>query len=258
MKIVILLSLMLYSSFGQAQFIGFKENVSKDRFLSLGITSCSTKTKDTKKNYQKAYMCGNDTISQLLNLNFLSPQFLGHQFYVFNDFMYWMSSHNSMGRWNGKDAQQAAHEQKAAAQPDQIFGPGAFMIVLGTSSYLHKIADQGLICPEGQTLLVAQLKYNNGNSLHCWSQDMLCIAPTNNFEIQVTSDIDTAFVSNQKNISSGNLDIDWMQDPGPAENYQQAKDSPRRVRLIKHAGVVAPTAQKSSAPSVTGSENNKN
>ncbi len=252
MKIVILLSLMLYSSFGQAQFIGFKENVSKDSFLGLGITSCSTTTHDTKKNYQKAYVCGNDTISQLLHLNFLSSQFLGQQFYIFNDFMYWMSSRNQMGQWNGKDAQQAAHEQKAAAQPDQIFGPGAFMIVLGTSSYLQTIADQAQVCPEGQTLLVAQLKYNNGDSLHCWSQDMLCVAPTDSFEIQVTSDIDTAFVGHQKNISSGNLDIDWMQDPGPAANYQQAKDSPRRVRLIKQAGVVVPTVQKSSATSVTG------
>jgi hypothetical protein len=215
----------------QGQFVDFKENVSRDKFLGLGMSACSTETNHSKNSYQKGYDCGNGSVSQLLNVNLLTPENIGDQFYIFNNFMYWMSPHNSMGKWNGKDARYAQKQAQATAQPDKFFGAGVFMIVLGTSSYLKRIAGQSTTCSNGKTLLVAQLKYNNGNSLHTWSQDAICLAPTDDFEIRISSDVDSRMMA-QAQSKIDNQDIDWMQDAGPAANYQQAGSSPRKIRLV--------------------------
>jgi hypothetical protein len=216
----------------QGQFVDFKENVSRNKFLGLGMSACSTETNHGKNSYQKGYDCGNGLVSQLLNVNLLAPENIGEQFYMFNNFMYWMSPHNDMGKWNGKDAKDAKKQADAVAQPDNVFGAGVFMIVLGTSPYLQRLAASNLACPQGKTLLVAQLKYNNGNSLNVWSQDAICVAPTDDFEIQISSDTDTSVQLAQQRIKLEVQDIDWMQDAGPTANYQQAGNSPRKIRLI--------------------------
>ncbi len=147
-----------------------------------------------------------------------------------------MSSHNDMGQWNGKDAQDAAHQAAARARPDQVYSSGVFMIVIGTSSYLQEMVklsgDAAVTCSQGKTLLVAQLKYNNGNSINLWSQDAICIAPTDSFSIEVSSQIDHRMVAAGHKIIMDREGINWMQDAGPAENYQQAAKSPRSIRLV--------------------------
>ena len=215
-----------------SQFVGFGEKVSKNKFLGLGMSTCSPETNHAQNSYQKGYDCGNDTISQLLNINFLSPEFLGQQFYIFNDFMYWMSPHNNMGKWNGKDAKYAKKQADIAAQPDQLFGNGVFMIVMGTSTYLQQIVAPNKICPEGQELLVAQLKYNNGNSLNTWSQDSICLALADSFTLQISSDADNLLQVIDQNMTQDQKNIDWMKDNGPTENYQQAGDSPRKIKFM--------------------------
>ena len=245
-KLLIFIMIACYCRL-QGQFVDFKESVSDDKFLGIGMSACSTQTDHSKNNYQKGYDCGNSTISQLLNVNLLSPQLLGQQVYVFNNFMYYMSSHNDMGQWNGKDAKDAAHQAAANARPDQVYSSGVFMIVLGTSSYLQQIValsgNLPTTCPTGKTLLVAQLKYNNGSSLHVWSQDAICIAPTDSFTITVSSDVDSRLMTAGSTASSNAQGIDWMQDAGPTANYQEATKSPRKVRLIVQSQPVQSVAK---------------
>ena len=220
----LILFLFLVCANVQAQFIEFKESgISKNTFLGalfgpnggLVRNMCKTTDVNTKGHPQDAYDCGNKNISGLLNMNFLSPGALGQQFYIFNDFMYWM----------GKNLA----SNKADQEPDKYFsGSGVFVIVLGTSPYLKQVVASEKICPEGKTLMVAQLKYNDGHSIVSWSQDSICLAPTDTFKIEVSNNQDNTVPKIAKSADG----IDWMKDGGPTENYNQATTSPRQVRLI--------------------------
>lgn len=242
MKYLISFLLFFWVSCVPAQFVNFIDKTSENRFTGLNMNSCTTQTKSSSKNYQKAYDCGNETISDLLNLNFLSPQLLGQNFYMFNNFLYWI----------GKNPPSI----KSLAQPDAYFsGSGVFMITLGTSSYFQQLvgvpssvvqnlpkgsASKSQSCPEGKTLLVAQLKYNDGNTVKVWSQDSICIASHDTFSLEVTSDEDN-LIEQQKKVHLNPL-LNFMQDPGPSESYHQAAGSPRKIRLILHS---APIQQQS-------------
>jgi hypothetical protein len=217
-------SIIFFDAYIQAQFVGLTDNTSKNRFLGLDMSMCKTTTENSSKNYQKSYDCGNSTISSLLNLNFLSPQLLGKQFYIFNNFMYWMSKDDPTGK----------QAMLAQQDPESYFsGSGVFMIVLGTSSYLKQIIAPTQTCPEGKTLLMIQLKYNDGNSITTWSQDSICLAPTDSFQIQVTHDADNTVASFAGVTPPNAQGIDWMKDTGPATGaYGQAGTSPRKVRLV--------------------------
>ena len=231
----------------QAQFVDFKETTSKNRFLGLDINSCSTSSGGSINSYE----CGNGTISELLNVNFLSPELLGQQFYIYNNFMYWMTGHDGMGKWSGSDAANAKREAKATANPDKYFsGSGVFMIIIGTSSYLQQMVAPDKTCTDGQTLLAAQLKYNDGNSLTSWSQDAICLLPNEMFEIVISQQQDDTVppadgAKKQSNkISIDNQSIDWMKDNGPADNYVLADSSPRKVRLYSKGSGSAITNKK--------------
>lgn len=217
-----------YSCNLQAQFVDFMDNSSKNSFLGLDMSMCKTETNHSKKNYQKGYDCGNSSVSSLLNLNFLSPELLGQQLYFFNNFTYWLNQNQSLKKIALADA-----------QPDAYFsGSGIFMIVLGTSSYLQQLVAPQKTCPAGQTLLVAQLKYNNGTSIACWSQDSICLAPTDTFAIKVTKDADNTVPAGTPKIAADKQGgVDWMRDSGPTGNYAQAGSSPRKIRLVfKNSG----------------------
>ncbi|MDP3788123.1 MAG: hypothetical protein Q8Q60_02250 [Candidatus Chromulinivorax sp.] len=225
---------MLITSSLQAQFVDFKDNTSSNRFLGLDIEMCATTTNNSKKDYQKAYDCKNNTISTLLNRNFLGPELLGQQLYIFNDFIYWMSNHDGMSKWNGKEARVAKKQAKANADPENNFsGSGVFMIVIGTSSYLQQIVASDKICPEGQTLLVAQLKYNDGNSLVTWSQDSICLSPADTFEIVVSKEQDNTVLPGLPKADIDGQGVNWMKDNGPAAHYAKAGGSPRKIRLVR-------------------------
>ncbi len=235
----------------QAQFVDFKDSTSKNRFLGVDIGMCSTKTNNSKNDYQKSYDCKNNTISGLLNLNFLSPEFIGQQFYMYNNFIYWMSSHDGMGAWNGSEDKAANKQAQADANPDKNFsGTGVFMISLGTSSYLQKIVAPDKTCPAGQTLLVAQLKYNDGNSLAAWSQDSICLSPADSFGIEVSNSQDDTIPAGIPATDIDGQGVDWMKDNGPAGNYAKAGDSPRKVRLVLKSGG-AQAGQSVSQPSAS-------
>jgi|GEM_PF-1337484 len=220
----------------QAQFVELKDGSSKNRFLGPARSMCKTTSITKGKNVQKSYDCGNKSVSGLLNVNFLSPEMMHRQFYFFNDFIYWLGNHSPGGRWNGKNDAADRKESLAATNPDKFFsGKGVFMIVLGTSPYLNEVVAPGKTCPDGQTLMIAQLKYNNGHSIANWSQDSICLASTDTFKIHVSKDQDnTVPLAGQPSDPSDDPDgIDWMKDAGPTENYTAAGGSPRKIRLIK-------------------------
>ncbi len=242
MRIIGFLFIIFTSLSVQAQFVDFRENVNKNKFLGLDIKMCATSSHGSFDSYQ----CGNKSVSDLLNTNFLSPESLGQQFYIYNNFMYWMTGHDGMGQWNGADAKIAKKEAKAKANPGEKFsGSGVFMIAIGTSSYLQQIVAPEKTCPEGQTLLAAQLKYNDGNSLATWSQDSICLAQNDTFEIEVSKGQDDTVLPSdaakkQAYIADADMqEMDWMKDDGPSPNYALADNSPRKLRLIhKSSGVI--------------------
>lgn len=220
MKKIVFLLIVLSLNL-QAQFVKFEDNASKNRFLGLenGQIDLGFGTKGSSKGSLSTSEYGNGTITEFLKVNFLSPELLGRQFYMFNDFMYWMGENLDTG--------------KADIEPEKYFsGSGVFMIVLGTSSYLKKIVAPEKTCPEGKVLLMAQLKYNNGSSLVTWSQDSVCLTPTDTFAIQINKTQDTTIPMGSVRSVEDAYGFDWMKDPGPSENYLQAGSSPRQIRLI--------------------------
>jgi len=211
------LYLLVTSVFLSAQFIELHETATRNKFLGLDMSTCKTTTNNSKNHYQKGYDCGNVSVSELLNVNFLDSEFFGRQFYIFNDFMYWIGKNKA--------------PEKALQQPDTYFsGAGVFMIVIGTSSYLKKIVAPQKKCPQGQYLVCGQLKYNDGSSIACWSQDAICLAPSDKFVIQISSEQDSTV---KKESSVDAQGIDWMKDPAPTANYKEATTSPRKIRLVR-------------------------
>lgn len=217
----------------QSQFVEFKDGSDKNRFLGLDIGTCNTKGSGS----YKAYDCKNNSVSTKLNLNLLSPELLGQQFYIFNNFTYWMTGHSGMGAWNGRDDDMAKQQAKANADPENNFsGSGVFMINLGTSSYLQQMVAPGKTCPDGQTLIATQLKYNDGNSIVSWSQDSLCASPTDTFAIELSKTQDNSVPPGVPASDTDAQGINWMKDNGPAHNYSKADSSPRKIRLVLKSG----------------------
>lgn len=215
----------------QAQFVDFVDKTGKNRFLGLDMSICKTTTNSSKKNYQKGYDCGNGSISELLNVNFLSPSVFGQQFYIYNNFMYWI----------GKNLKSGNKNAIVNSDPENNFsGSGVFMIVLGTSSYLNEIiADELALggipktCPVGQSLVIAQLKYNDGTSIATWSQDAICCTSTDKFSLEVSSGQDNTVAQGSSVDATDVQGVDWMKDSGPSAAYKKASSSPRKIRLIK-------------------------
>ncbi len=219
MKKILIGLMMLSYWYAQGQCVGFTDGSSNNHFLALDMPSCSVQGDSSSKNYQKPYDCGNDSVASVLHVNFLSPEFMGKQLYVFNNFMYWLAQNQS--------SQQAIKAQEDSQ--NNFSGSGVFMMIIGTSAYLRTIFLPKKSCPDGQTLVMAQLKYNDGHTLVTWSQDAICCASTDNFTIAVTSDQDTAWMAESKRLNGNNK---WMQDPGPSANYSKAHGAPRKVRLV--------------------------
>ncbi|MGZ6251023.1 MAG: hypothetical protein ACXWL2_03280 [Candidatus Chromulinivorax sp.] len=219
-KLIILLFLSCWQVV-YPQCVGFYDSTKKNRFLDGPFTTCQPQTIHTKNNYQEGYNCGNHSVSAILNLNFLSLQSLGKQFYIFNQFMDSLASHV---------------DSKIIASDTKFSGTGVFMIEIGTSFYLQQIVAPQLAksCPAGQQVLCAQLKYNDGNGIYIWSQDAICLSATDSFEIHVSDNKDTKLLSPAAKISTDRFGINWMKDPGPiVAVYEQASNSPRSVKLVK-------------------------
>ncbi len=225
----ILFLICLWSFNLQTQFVDFSDKTSTNRFLGLDIGMCKVGSD-----------CGNDTVSGYLNVNLLSPGLLGQQFYLFNNFMYYLA-HNQT-------------DSRADTQPHTYFsGSGVFMIAFGTSSYLQKIVAPHKKCLQGQSLMCAQLKYNDGNSIASWSQDSICLSAGDTFGIEVSGDQDNSIspalsTTSSQTVATPTTDsngVDWMRDAGPSTNYTKAADgSPRKVRLLVRSS--APVVQPAS------------
>lgn len=226
-KIIYVVTLLVCVNI-QAQMIDFQENVSKNKFLGLDMSVCKITTNDSNKNYQKAYDCGNGSVSELLNVNFLDESNFGRIFYIYNNFMYWI----------GKNLQSGNKRAVLNSQPDVHFsGAGVFMIALGTGPYFQQLVAPNKTCPRGQQLVMAQLKYNDGGMISTWSQDAICLTPTDDFRLEVSKEEDNS-VPTGKNVDVTDIQgVDWMKDPGPSQAYKKADSSPRKIRIIKKAAV---------------------
>jgi len=212
MKLKILVMVVLCNLSLHASLWKINDASTENRFLGLGIKVCST----VDVGDQKAYDAGNDTISSLLNLNFLDPALLGQQFYMLNDFMNWLGKDNHKNPSNGY-----------------------FIIIIGTSKYLQQMVAPNIACPDGKQLLCAQLKCDNGKSIETWSQDSICLAPGDRFSLKISCDQDTTITLppvTDDTTSSMQVDAQGMvimKEVGPGDSYPLADKSPRTIRLIK-------------------------
>ncbi len=228
-KLIVFFFLSMQNLCGQ--FVQLQDSSDENRFLGPYRGVCATTDINKKNGYLKAYDCDNVSVSNFLKFNLLDTNLLGQQFYVFNNFMYWLGK-------NKNDDRRA----KALKDPNKYFsGFGVFMIELGTSPYLYEMVRQvkkmsekefEKICPEGKTLVVAQLKYNNGTSIATWSLDSACYSPIEKFAISISSDKDTFGLEKATAEISGNY-IDWLLDPLVVPVYDQASKSPRKIRFVE-------------------------
>jgi hypothetical protein len=223
----ILYVVLLHSFFMTAQFVEFDDTSQNNSFLGSPRVMCSiVDTNRSKKNYQQAYDCDNKFVSELLNVNFVQPGIADVSHYIFNNFI------------NNIKRDVHSHSTDNTAPDTQFSGGGIFMIELGATAHLQKLVAPTKTCPQGQRMLCAQLKYNNGSTLTTWSQDAICLAPNDTFIIQISSDKDTtAPVYQAQNIADDtktNIATMWGVESGPSSTvYDQAGSSPRKIRLIK-------------------------
>ena len=214
----------------QATFIGVKDDSSQNRFLGVGVNSC-------KSAGSLSYDCGNGSVSDVLNINFFSPQMYGKQLYIFNDFIYWIGEVNKAEVYDS-DALKYSGSQLDDKIKKDFPAQGTYMIVIGSSKYMQKTISQVKTCPDGQSPMMAQLKYNDGNAIYAWSQDAICITPQDSFSLQISPDTDNtvqASPDNSKDIPAVDAQgIDWMKSAGPNSTYGRASGSPRKIRLVKN------------------------
>ena len=237
--------------------IKIKDSSIKNRFLVKGAPYCSIQGNSASfasvsvgsvgvkgntgtmgsMNYQDAYGCGNDTVSSLLNINFISDEFYGQQFYMFNNFGYWIGQRAKMLDY---DSQSLKYSGNALTKKinSQFPATGAYMIVIGTTPYLKSIIAPDVTCPTGEGLVCAQLKYDDGSQIFSWSQDAICLKETDSFTLEISSDQDNRIPPSKDDpdLTPDTTDddgIDWMKDPGPSKVYKTANSCPRKIRMIK-------------------------
>lgn len=215
----------------QAIFIGIKDDSSQNRFLGQHVKSCKVSGKNS-------YDCGNGNITGVLNIDFFDKKNFGKQFYLFNDFIYWIND-----QAKAQEYDEVALRYTGSKLIDKINkdypAQGTYMIVLGTSQYLQHIVAPAITCPSGEWMITAQLKYNDGKMIYAWSQDSICLKPHDKFSLEINSDLDTTIPPSSDNAQAAQAvdgqGIDWMKDLGPNSTYQKASGSPRTIRLIKNS-----------------------
>jgi len=215
-----------------ALFVQVKDGSSQNRFLGVDVKMCGASGKEP-------YNCGNEAVSNLLNLNLLDSFMHGKQVYLFNDFITWIGEQSQAEEYDEVALKYSESATDAKIAKD-FPAPGTYMIVLGSSSYLKEIIAPTKMCPEGESLVMAQLKYNNGNLIYAWSQDAICAKPQDSFSLQISTELDTTIPESSDNdkpkSAPDGQGVDWMKDLGPNSIYQKASKSPRKVRLIKSGG----------------------
>ena len=230
MKRLILMFLCFQNIDMQAMLVGVNDESSQNRFLGQDFHSCATSGKES-------YSCGNSTVSGVLHLNLLSAENYGKQFYIFNDFVYWINVQSQSEEYDTVALKYSPTEVEAKIKKD-FPAQGIYMIVFGTSDYLKKTIAPLKICPAGQSPIMAQLKYNDGNLIYAWSQDAICVSPHDSFTLQISSTRDNTVpksVDGAKEESRTDVQgIDWMKNLGPSSTYDKATESPRKIRLIKN------------------------
>jgi len=222
----------------QGLFIEVNDHSSQNNFLGSDVKSCSASGSES-------YDCGNSNISNKLNLNLLAPVMYGKQIYLFNDFITWIGKQSTAENYD-QTALKYSESQTEAKIKKAFPAPGTYMIVIGTSSYLKETIAPTKICPERESLVMAQLKYNNGNLIYAWSQDAICANQQDSFSLQISSELDDTIPASsdtdkEKSVI-GAKGIDWMKNLGPNSIYQQATKSPRKIRLVIKGGDSSPSS----------------
>lgn len=218
----------------QSQFVTVLDESTVNRFLGQDVASCGTSAIGS----QSAYSCGNKIVSDVLGINVTDEASLGQQFYLFNDFSYWIQQKAHAAEYDQNSLKYTGSD--LTSKLDQDFpATWMYMIVFGTTDYLKQIVAPTVTCPSGQTLLIGQLKYNDGTQIHTWSQTHACVSPTDKFTIQITTNKDgTVPAETSDSSTSSDLitqtdsnGIDWMKDLGPSSDYNKASKCPRSIKF---------------------------
>lgn len=147
-----------------------------------------------------------------------------------------------------EDAFAAATGDSSNASTDATSYPavGVYQIELSTSPSVQAIVLPDIQPAEGQVKLVARLRYNGGKSysqddtqgVYLWSQDAICLSPTDSFKIVVSSDADNTATAAALDAATSSVESDLNSyfeydnttiDDCPA--YTNAVNSPRKIRL---------------------------
>lgn len=140
----------------------------------------------------------------------------------------------------------AGDTSDASLDPKSYPAVGVYQIELSTASSVQATVLPEVKPEEGQVKLVARLRYSGGKSysqddtqgVYLWSQDAICLSPTDSFKIVVSSDVDDTAktdILSEDSSSSGLILNNYFGynnttiDDCPA--YESAISSPRKIRL---------------------------
>lgn len=192
---------MLCSSLAHAMMVAIQDDSSSNRFLGLDAPYCATSV--VGDNGEQAYECGLlfdataltgsyvNGSDLLLGVNFLDPAFSSKMMVMFNQFGYWQSSQAPV-------VAKLKDEGKTQDEINQVVpAQGVFMIIFLSGQLALDYAmqqniqipvrvEQGSYCAQGDQLLMAVLKFNDGTQIYTWAVDAVCLSSSAQFKLHIS------------------------------------------------------------------------
>lgn len=249
MKMYFVLSCLffLYPCCLQASFVGIYDASDVNKFLDLDANQC---TADSKKDGSTPDACfqteqplkliidARQQLGDLFGVNLLSPAFKNRILYVYNQFGYWTNIEEDTSKAGGSSKQEDSAGTFHAAQGSQSqikkmksipqAGQGVYQIMISACPSLVRRVAGSVQCPPGQYPIVAVLSLANKDGLYPLCTSVLCLAPTDQFVIEVSTQAEASAALPQ------NVLVDTLsQGPAVLVFRDLLGDSPRAITLKK-------------------------
>jgi len=230
-----------------ASFVGIHDLCDVNKFLDLDAQSCHAGAKKDGSTPDacfpleqplKLIVDTRQQLGDLFGVNVLSPAFKNRIVYLYNQFGYWTNieedSSNAGGSSKQEDSAGTFHENQASSKEVQKMksipqsGQGIFQIMISACPSMVRRVVGTTVCPDGQYPVVAVLSLANAQGLYPLCTSVLCVAPTDEFIIEVASQATPSVAAPQNalvdTLSQGSAVIVFRDDIG---------NSPRLITLKK-------------------------
>jgi hypothetical protein len=189
-----------------AAFVGIYDSSDVNKFVDLDSNRCLAGAKKDGNSPDacfpvqqplKLIIDPRQQLGDLFGVNVLSPAFKNRIVYVYNQFGYWTNIEEDSSKAGGasKDEKSAGtfHADQASRQEVQKMksipqsGQGIYQIMISACPSMVRRVVGTTVCPDGQYPVVAVLSLANAQGLYPLCTSMLCLAPTDQFVIEVST-----------------------------------------------------------------------